>query len=337
MAEGEECEGYLKIAKKKDAAKKAKTYWGTLVDGTLFYYKTPKDHKPDGKLHLKKAKCEDGTGIIPFGILLSGTSEGDYCVAAFEDGEFGEWKQWLSTACGKENGAAPDKEKKKKDGGLFRAKKAIGSKAASSDAGKDQLKKRLPPEISTLLQNFYTIIEKKGGGKEKAVDVENTLIKLMLKVLFQMDRNTISMDDFNPVLFAVRDAFELLAGVIKAPQNNDKAIPATHRALKEAETGVVAILKDHVQPDNMVKFKELFTYMGSDAFLKVAWCDGGLPEAKESADILEKFSKWEDEFVDFCPVKKSLSGLLVDDGGLKIDNTSVYRTESDYLKARGVG
>eukprot|EP01098_Paradermamoeba_levis_P007276 TRINITY_DN3002_c0_g1_i2.p1 TRINITY_DN3002_c0_g1~~TRINITY_DN3002_c0_g1_i2.p1 ORF type:complete len:340 (+),score=105.81 TRINITY_DN3002_c0_g1_i2:98-1117(+) len=332
-------EGFIDFIEKKKYNEKKKDqmkyYFASLCGSSLHYYANISDDKPKGTLQLKGGKVSPSSN--PQGLLLE-AKEGEYYIVAADEADEKDWTTHLNESVTKDPQDPPPKEKKKKDSFLFKAKKNVAGKAATSKAGKEQLKKVLPAEINKLTDDFSKLIELKAGGPEKAAESYDTLIKLMVKIKLQLDRETITQNDFKPVLLALREAFECLATLQNSKAASEEAVANAVKAIKGVDLQVTKVMGKHLTTKNMKKFNDFFLFLASPQFLKDCWLAADLQDGlcKDISTLLLKYSTWENTFENFLPIRRTLGGLLIEVLADDVTNTKVYRDERDYLKERGV-
>jgi hypothetical protein len=90
----------------------------------------------------------------------------------------------------------PKKEKKeKKDGALFKAKKNLAGKAATSGLGKSVLNKLLDDNSNQIIKSMKRIITIH-SDKKKATEIHDTIIKILIKAHFQIEKKNVDPTEF---------------------------------------------------------------------------------------------------------------------------------------------
>eukprot|EP01097_Dermamoeba_algensis_P001834 TRINITY_DN1707_c0_g1_i1.p1 TRINITY_DN1707_c0_g1~~TRINITY_DN1707_c0_g1_i1.p1 ORF type:complete len:361 (+),score=109.65 TRINITY_DN1707_c0_g1_i1:54-1085(+) len=331
-------EGWFEWAEKKKFDKKGeklKYHLFALCGSTLHYYSNFNDDKPKGALQVKGGKVSAAEDLRPHALLLE-AKEGEYVVVAPDETEAKEWLAKITEALSQEPQGPPPKERRRKESILFKAKKNIAGKAATSKAGKEQLRKVLPEEVNKLTDDFTKLVQNK-GGQDKAEDMYNTLIKLMVKIKLQLDRETISQAELKPVLLAARESFECLANLyFKKPTGAELEAQLTQatKSIKSIESANATVMSKHLSTKNIKKFNEFFGAMSSQ-FIRDYWLSADQDAlVKDIATLLQKYSTWENTFENFLPIRKTLGGLLVEVLADEVTNTKVYKNERDYLKEK---
>jgi len=219
----------------------------------------------------------------------------------------------LQTATSGAPTPAPSKEKRKSDSVIFRAKKNVASKAATSGAGKKAISKVIPPAVNNMLNTLEIVLEK--IAPDRAKGLYNTLIKVMVKANFQVDKKTLTLDDFQPLYRPLRAVFEELCKSYDKYQKGEGSTIEWTLVTKYFQSieGVLSkLMRPYMKPANILKLKEFFDFMGSKGFQQSLFESPKVAtEVKELITFFREYSAWEDKYENFTPMKISLGGLLV--------------------------
>jgi len=283
-------EGYIEV---KDPKKKNKwkLNWIILVKGSLYFYKH--FEKPDPHASIKNLKEgvfeKDADTSKPFTIGIKiGTD--NRCIAAVNAQDQTAWLDALRTSATFIGSPAPERKAipkgKRTTGTLFKAKKAI----AGSAMGTSLIVKLFGEETAHLLKTLKKIVAKH-RNKEKAKEVHQGLIKLVVKVAFQIQKKNITMENFSEVDPPLRQAFELLSKYYNArlrrfsKRDGEKECFSQVEILaKEAEAGLTKMLSPYLTPKNLAHLHVVFDTLGNADFLRRVWTDPDLPEELDEID-----------------------------------------------------
>eukprot|EP01133_Synstelium_polycarpum_P013672 gene13672-16100_t len=196
--------------------------------------------------------------------------------------EYTAWSESIKQCIGKKNLGVPifHHESAKREGRtdvLFRAKKNISGKIASSGVGKSGLKKLIPEEGRELISSVKKII-RRVSNEEKANETEKNIIKILVKVFFQIDNKTVQLQDLAKVDKSLRDAFNLLDRAfrfygVKRASDLAPILGKASAALKDAENESVILFTPYLRPDNIQKMRTTFAFLGSLEFFTKVWDD----------------------------------------------------------------
>lgn len=155
---------------------------------------------------------------------------------------------------------------------LFRAKKNISGKVATSALMKQKV---LNEETRALLDALVAVVEKVTDTKTAAT-VEKQLIKMVLKGYFQYDKGTITLEDFRTIDGVIRKAFnqvDKLFGYyqVRPASQLTEGFNKTAVMLQDAVVGVMKLLEPHVRKENIIKMKDALGVIANAEFLFKVW------------------------------------------------------------------
>eukprot|EP01104_Vermistella_antarctica_P001020 TRINITY_DN11090_c0_g1_i1.p1 TRINITY_DN11090_c0_g1~~TRINITY_DN11090_c0_g1_i1.p1 ORF type:complete len:259 (+),score=84.67 TRINITY_DN11090_c0_g1_i1:106-777(+) len=178
-----------------------------------------------------------------------------------------------------------DGKKAKKSGLLFRAKKNVTGKVATSALGASTIKKSIPREMRDLLIAFLKIVEKAYDSKSKSKELERDMIRIMVKAFLQADKKNITMKDWLAADQPLRHAFNLVSKLydyygddVKKPPNFDAAFLKVEGFLTEVREKLSAMLKPYMREKNVQKLDSIFETVGTAKFLRLVWATEGIKE-----------------------------------------------------------
>eukprot|EP01112_Ceratiomyxa_fruticulosa_P012057 TRINITY_DN3320_c0_g1_i1.p1 TRINITY_DN3320_c0_g1~~TRINITY_DN3320_c0_g1_i1.p1 ORF type:complete len:312 (-),score=71.00 TRINITY_DN3320_c0_g1_i1:155-1090(-) len=289
-------EGYMEMGKKKKlgAGIRFKPYWAVLVEGSLHLYAHPSDPEPYKTFQLESTVLEPSASASSSVkdkehtiSLRIGDKPKTFAFHAKED--LGAWTVALKEAIGKKAASPPPRDeaalKLRKEGkgdALFRAKKSLSNKIASSGAGKQGMKKIVNEDTRKVIDSLLEIITHQSSAK-KAADVEKALVKVMVKGYLQYDQGIISNQDLQPIDQSVRVAFNHLDklyryyGVRKASSMHDSFVKASE-LFRDATNKVIKLLEPHVRTENIILIRNSLEYISSVEFLMGVWDDQSIEE-----------------------------------------------------------
>jgi len=281
MSETVDKDGYLfkragSTKKSASTQKSWKAYYFNLVQGSLYYYRTPEDSEPKGKLQLGEVKftCELAAEGSKYNYKLSFKNDKQDLLLAADDET--DWKEWVSAieANAGKSPAPPLKKEKRKTSAqdlAFRMKKNVGQAAATSKLGKAAIRSQAPEEVTNLVKALKLIIERDTKSSKRANEVEDNIYKLGIKAFFLLDAKKITMDDLLIADKPLRTSLELLAKChdhakySRAP--NDKLLMEkfgeVEKKMHEGGQLLAKTLEPHLKPKNITMLQELVDFIGS--------------------------------------------------------------------------
>jgi Domain of unknown function (DUF758)/PH domain len=308
-------QGFLEV-KDPNSAKKAKKWkatWFILLSGSLFTYKSPLDAAPtstyvlkDGKVITTDADGGKGKGKKGktekkgyFQLQLKALDKPlEFACVNLDDRD--SWVAMLTEGTKKEAVEAPSKEQSKRKRGslMFRAKKSMGSKAATSGAGKGMMRRLADDDTRALLAALKKTIGKHISEK-RATEIEDSIIKIAVKSYFLVDNKSLPSDAFLAVDGPLRATFELLGKIYDRMHRctDDTLMDAFQRVekhLEEAGKVLENLLIAHVTPKSINRLKDIFTCLGSAKFLFAIFKDNELEdEVHDLVKAMESYTMFE--------------------------------------------
>jgi len=284
-------QGFLEIQPKKG---KWKAYWFILLGGSLHYYKTPLDATAYGSYKVKDASIEEilldkgkgsrknkGKEKSVFSVKSGDSTDLFRCVNV-EDRE--SWMMSLEAAKSKEETKPPSKEQGKRKRGslMFRAKKSVGSKMATSSGGKGMMKRLADDDTTQLLAALKKVVTKYASQK-RADEIENNILKIAVKCYFLIDNKSLRSQAFLDVDGPLREAFELCSKIY------DKMHTVTDQALKDAfarvnghflktESILENLLLPYCKKATIQRLKDTFSFLANPKFLWSIFHDESLED-----------------------------------------------------------
>jgi len=183
----------------------------------------------------------DSSGKVVVG--LAGSSQADKDM----------WVESIERATSLEPSDPPSKEKtkKKSTSAAFRLKKAAAGKIAVSGVGKKAMKTAINEETKMLIDALKTIVCKV-HDQRKADEIEEHLIKIILKC-FLLERNgDVTMEDFLKADAPLREAFELLIHMRDcrhrmSAERASENLRKVHLLIKQVENIITGLLVNHLK------------------------------------------------------------------------------------------
>eukprot|EP01103_Thecamoeba_quadrilineata_P001009 TRINITY_DN10892_c0_g1_i1.p1 TRINITY_DN10892_c0_g1~~TRINITY_DN10892_c0_g1_i1.p1 ORF type:complete len:211 (+),score=55.32 TRINITY_DN10892_c0_g1_i1:113-745(+) len=199
-------------------------------------------------------------------------------------------------------------KEKKKDGTLFKFKKNVAGKAATSGFGKAVLKKVLDDNTNQLMHAIKKIVQQ-CYDKKKGEEIINNIIKILLKAQFQIEKKTISPDVFLPADKPLRMSFALLCRLNNNPE--DRTLEQRKGDFVRIEGylhDIGKIAEMHLGPYLTLKNKEKMMYtvdfLGSANFMYSVWED---PECKTHRDQLcQVMATYNNPHINLKPTEKTV-------------------------------
>jgi len=171
-----------------------------------------------------------------------------------------------------EESSSDEEEEETKKGGLgLRMKKNIAGRVMSSTMGK----KIIPQEVRALLKSLNHIVTRVEGAK-KAKEIENNIIKLIVKAKICIDEKKVQEEEFLKADVPLRRSFNLIVDLYDffGEPINDR----TRNKFEQATSLMVdvsVILRDlykpHVQPKTLGRLKSIFDVLSNPEFYLSVW------------------------------------------------------------------
>lgn len=288
-------EGVLEWQKKtKLSGKKWNLIYVALTAGGLHVFKDVNDLYPTKSISLETATTDSGDKSKSFSFSIK-TSKGTKFFAGDSDTDAGEWIAAIKSVSGKKMTLPPRKSHREKDSMLFRAKKNISGKVATSALMKQKV---LNEETRQLLDALVAVVEKVTDAKT-AASVEKQIIKMVLKGYFQFDKGNITMAQFKSIDGILRKAFnqvDKLFGYfqVRAASQLGEGFTKTAALLQEASAAVITLLEPHVRAENIAKMKEALAVISNADFLYKVWdCPQLEPDLLSLITAMNKYTQIE--------------------------------------------
>jgi len=262
-----------------------KPVWIVLVSGSLFWYKDSKLKTIKGEIELKNMK------ITASDVITIGNNKIKYTKAGEQD----DWTAALENATHLGKGEAPSQLSIKSAGGGTKAKKALAGKIATSGMGKGMVKSLINDESKSLIKCVKSCVTAV-FDKKTAENIENNIIKIFVKAHFLAENGSIDPEWYIGLDKDLRAAFEV---TLRITDNvvSKRVIPddvlkdwigKVQTKLKDAESKMYTMLKDHLQPKSLNRINETFAVFTDFKFLKTILVDYNDNDAlKKDAENLQ--------------------------------------------------
>jgi len=265
-------EGILEWLKKGNlGSKKWKIVYAVITPGGFHIFKDANDLYPSRSYSLESYSAEGPEKSKNFSFVLK-TADGTVAVAGESDADVVAWTETLKQASGHKITYPPKKTHRGKESIMFRAKKNISGKVATSALLKQKI---MNEETRHLLDSLVAIVERVTDAKTGA-NVEKQLIKMVLKGYFQFEKGKISMEQVRAIDAALRKAFNQVEKLfayfqVKPAHALKEGIARTAAFLQEAAAAVLSLLEPLVRTENIVKMKEALAIITNEEFIFKVW------------------------------------------------------------------
>jgi len=270
-------EGVLEVQKKgKLAGKKWKAVYAVLTPGGVHLFKNSNDLHPAKSINLESATLGPDKDKSRPSFSVKSSSEGLIVFACEGENDSALWVDAIKQSLGKKMTPPPPRppaeHREGKESILFRAKKNLSGKMASSSLVKNQA---MNEETKQLLAALATVVEKVTDAKT-AAHVEKQLIKMMLKGYFQFERGSFTMEDFRPIDAVIRRAFNQMDKLfahyqVKPASQLTEGFTKTSGMLQEASVAVLTLLGRYVRRENIAMMREALAVVTNAEFLFKVW------------------------------------------------------------------
>jgi len=188
--------------------------------------------------------------------------------------ELAMWLEAFKNAFGKKM-TSPAQGHKKESGTniLFRAKKNISGKMATSSLVKQKVMNDETRNLLNALVNIVTAVV----DEKTAHDVEKQVIKVILKGYFQVEQGNISVEkDLKPLDVQLRQAFNQIDKLfayyqVRTIEQLSAGLAKASAALKAVSDAIIKIMQTHMRPDNLAKILSVLNLLSDESFLVRIW------------------------------------------------------------------
>lgn len=247
-------DGKLSLYKKK----KWKEYYVALSGGALYVKKTEKDNTIQVMIKLKGAKVEATTDKKKENCFVIEADGETHLFSAENDASVNEWVASIKENLKKEPGEA-GKGSKMKQTRAMKAKKSIGGKVATSQAGKAMIRDFLGPDIEVILKGL-----KKACGlveKKKSSEIESNIIRLSVKVIILYRDKVVTDAELLKIRDSGKELWMAALDMLEMSFAYDQAKLAN--ILEKLSEDIYKTLKIHISDDNLTMLKETFDFLSS--------------------------------------------------------------------------
>jgi hypothetical protein len=281
-------EGYL--LQVKDVKKKGewtKLYF-RLSGGSLYFYTSDKKNRAKGLIRLNGVQVEESK-VDTFSAFQISYGTERILLTTRDSAEIKNWIEAITKNLKKDHVSLPMQgEGSPKTGLMFKVKKNIAGKAASSSMGKSVMKKVLTDELKQLISCIKNIIAVESGSKELADKLEHNTIKLAVKGYFLWENGTVTIEEFQKIEPPLKQSLKILLAVfdhlekIKDPKMRemvlDEKFTVVAVLLDNVREILTKVLQPHLTTKSMNRVYETFTKIANRDFLLRAWSDPTLKD-----------------------------------------------------------
>eukprot|EP01102_Stenamoeba_stenopodia_P009823 TRINITY_DN2911_c0_g1_i1.p1 TRINITY_DN2911_c0_g1~~TRINITY_DN2911_c0_g1_i1.p1 ORF type:complete len:207 (+),score=77.39 TRINITY_DN2911_c0_g1_i1:281-901(+) len=190
---------------------------------------------------------------------------------------------------------SPKVEKKvKKESALFKAKKNLTGKAATSALGKAIIEKILDKDTNQMMKSIKKLVELY-SDKKKAKEIQNTIIKILLKSHYQIEKKNIDPVEFSAAGRPLKRAFKRLIKLGKNSKNyTPEELKERYKKVEDTLKKVGKIIGTHLGPHltqkNKGRLTDCLNFLANAEFLQKAWTDDKAKEHRDKViSSMEKF------------------------------------------------
>jgi len=301
-AEGVTKQGQVEIKDSKKALAmgkpKWKVRWVILIKGSLHLFKNYEKTEAYQTINLKDAEVIDYQGEggreATFGVQIKGTSSDQPKWFTGTTAEMNVWREVITNARSQEPSAPPQRatipRSKRTSSPLFRAKKSVAGRAATTKMGKTVLRRMFGEEVQHLLETIKKI-STKHANKTTANRVEKILIRLLIKMAFQFEKKNLTVETLVSVERPLREAMELLSKHYNTRvrrytrRNGDMQSFVRVEALAgQAKEELYVKMQPYLTPKNLSNLRFLFDTLSNAKFLSDVFNDPDLPDELDEID-----------------------------------------------------
>eukprot|EP01123_Difflugia_compressa_P007122 TRINITY_DN1964_c0_g1_i1.p1 TRINITY_DN1964_c0_g1~~TRINITY_DN1964_c0_g1_i1.p1 ORF type:complete len:302 (+),score=73.63 TRINITY_DN1964_c0_g1_i1:154-1059(+) len=259
--------------------KKWKSKWAILSGGGLYYKAKKKDPETSGPILLKDftVKMND-EHKKKFGFEIASGGE-TYIFAFEEEDKRKEWIAAIEEHRGKEVGhSAGSDHGKKKQSTAMRVKKNVGGSVATSSAGKGMIKEFLGKDGVKLLDIVKKVVTLQ-DGKKKAEEIENTIIRIAVKVILLWKNKDIATQDIAGCVPGVKTIWSDAIDFCEMSFAYDPAKIKEHA--EKLQIDFTKLLTEFITDKNLANLREVMSYLVTKDVLDRLFVDDTNDEMKK--------------------------------------------------------
>jgi len=199
-------------------------------------------------------------------------------VAFDTEAERGEWLTARKANIDKEIGKGDKAKSKKTQSAAMRMKKAAGSSVATSSAGKSLIKEFLGKDgirLISLIKQVITIHE----GKKKALEVEDNIIRVAVKVILLWQNKDITIKDISATVPKVKAVWSDIIDFCEMSFAYDP--PKIKTSGEELIACFKVLLKDYVTDNTLEKMAATINYITTKELLDCLFANEAQAELKK--------------------------------------------------------
>eukprot|EP00026_Physarum_polycephalum_P011604 Phypoly_transcript_11839.p1 GENE.Phypoly_transcript_11839~~Phypoly_transcript_11839.p1 ORF type:complete len:351 (+),score=56.21 Phypoly_transcript_11839:76-1128(+) len=299
-------QGYIELkdfTKKNKLLDKWKLSWCLLDGSSLFIYKNYEKTTPYLTLDLRTLTLgEENHHNRQFSVSLQTTDHHKWiaCVTAVE---LQAWRGALLRAKEKDPVPVPVSRPvppaRRTNTSLYRIKKSMAGRAATTKMGEVLLMKMFGDEIHHLFATVKKIIAKH-HSKEIAARVHKVLIRITIKIAFLFEKKVLNVSSLAEVDRPLREAIELLSKYYNARVRRfPRAFPVVEtfarieQLSRQAEDELTRKIQPYVSPKNLANIHFLFETVANGPFLQKVFSDPELAdELDELDDVITSYTQF---------------------------------------------
>eukprot|EP01124_Arcella_intermedia_P012467 TRINITY_DN18805_c0_g1_i1.p1 TRINITY_DN18805_c0_g1~~TRINITY_DN18805_c0_g1_i1.p1 ORF type:complete len:319 (-),score=84.50 TRINITY_DN18805_c0_g1_i1:13-969(-) len=269
--------------------KKPKQYHFFLCGSVLYWKNREHSTTIQGELAITGATVEKSPSMNSKNLLAFTVKVADKALVlgAEKEADMEEWMNLMKGTTPPES--APDSTAKpKKDTRMLRAQKKVGGTMATTAAGKKVIREALGPDNYKAMMTLKKVVAAL-DGKKKAKEVEETIIKIGLKVILLAKNKDLTLADLRMHKEAIKSVCEVMAHQIVfqfeyEPGPNGKV----QQAFNDTAIQIATSLEKYISPKNMTRYHDLRKYLTSGPIIDALYQDPKFKEQRKNWNYLTK-------------------------------------------------
>jgi len=261
--------------------------WLVLVPGTLYYYDTAGDKDAKGSVELKSAIIDENPEDLKtdreFCVIVS-SDEYEFVMSFYDQAEKEDWLKNIKAEVG-HAACPPPVTTIPKQSNFDKFTKKVAGNAAIASVGKALIKEFIDDETQKIINTMQAFVIKE-AGREKAMELEDSAIKTIVKIGLLVRNQYLDIDTLLRIrvpavnlLFLAMDYYEMPDTF--SAENFSEHLNKLYQVLEKMLHGLM-------RPKSLSRLKSLFEYFTNKATLTKAYRD---PNFKKELDDLYKMLK----------------------------------------------
>jgi len=259
-----------------------KSFFFLITESTLYWQKKESSTRLSGNMLLKDISIEKMNGPsnkYSFGLKIS-NPEKSIAISTPNESLQLLWFKDLTEGVSSVSNQSPARQ-----GKTLRVQKRVGGTIATSTAGKKIIKEALGQDGYKGIKVIKTVINTI-HGKKKALEIEELIIKLGVKIVLLTRNNLLTVEDLKLCKTDLKMCCDLISH--SAAFTYEYSADTLAKKLHPLSEGILVMLQYHLSDKNKSKVTELISYLLSEPVLDTLYKHQDLKEARKDMTYLMK-------------------------------------------------